>query len=139
MEQGIEGPFHVILLGVVFDPEKRKILIGKRKKDPNLPELTWAFPGRMKINYDEEVEETLKKGIKEKTGLEVENLGAIWAKTYPEKRKFLSIYFLCEKIGGGEKAGENFVELKWVSPDEIEDYFTTSFHPHLKEYLNNLK
>ncbi len=139
MEQGIKAPFHVILLGIIFDTRKRKILIGKRKKDPNLPKLTWAFPGRGKINYDEEVEETLKKGIKEKTGLEVENLGAIWAKTYPEKRNFLSIYFLCEKIGGDEKAGENFVELKWVSPDEVEKHFTTSFHPHLKEYLNNLK
>ncbi len=131
--------FKVILLAIVFDPKTKKILIGKREKDPDIPKLTWAFPGRGKVNYDEEIEETLKKGIKEKTGLEVESLGAVFAKTYPEKKEFLSIYYLCEVTGGEEKVGEKFVELKWVSPDELEKHFTTSFHPHLKEYIMNLK
>jgi len=131
--------FKVILLAIVFDTKTRKILIGKREKDPHIPKLSWAFPGRGKVNYDEEIEETLKKGIKEKTGLDVESLGAIFAKTYPEKKEFLSIYYLCEVTGGEEKAGEKFVELKWVNPDELEKHFTTSFHPHLKEYIMNLK
>ena len=131
--------FKVVLLAIVFDPKTRKILIGKRKKDPYISELTWAFPGRGKVNYDEEIEETLKKGIKEKTGLDVESLGAVFAKTYPEKKEFLSIYYLCEVTGGEEKVGEKFVELKWVNPDELEKHFTTSFHPHLKEYIMNLK
>jgi len=41
--------------------------------------------------------------------------------------------------GGNEKTGGDIKELKWVSSDEIEDYFTTSFDPKLKEYINNLK
>ena len=36
----------------------------------------------------------------------------IFAKTYPEKREFLSIYYLCEITGGIEKAGEKFIDLK---------------------------
>ena len=38
-----------------------------------------------------------------------------------------------------EKEGEDFTEIKWVDPEELENYFTTSFHPSLKEYIINLK
>jgi 8-oxo-dGTP diphosphatase len=130
--------FLPILLGVIFDPKHRKILIGRRENDPFIPELTWCFPGG-KLDYGEELEETLKKKIKEKTGLDVENLGAVFAKIYPEKKNFLAIYYLCEVIGGREKPAGDLKELKWVSPEEVEKYFTTSFHPHLKEYITNLK
>ena len=42
-------------------------------------------------------------------------------------------------IEGKEKPGGDLKELKWVSPDELQDYFTTSFDPKLKEYIQNLK
>lgn len=130
--------FNAILLGVIFDPAKRKILIGRRENDPYIKELTWVFPGGS-LNYEEDLDAALKKKIKEKTGLDVKNLGAIFAKTYPEKKEFLSIYFLCEAINGEAKAADDLVELKWVKPEEVENYFTTSFHPHMKEYILNLK
>jgi len=130
--------FNVILLGVIFDPAKRKILIGRRENDPYIKELTWVFPGGS-LNYEEDLDAALKKKIKEKTGLDVKNLGAIFSKIYPEKKEFLSIYFLCEVIGGKEKAANDLLELKWVAPEEIEKHFTTSFHSHLKEYILNLK
>ena len=130
--------FLVNTLGVIFNPTTKKILIGKRKDDPYIKELTWCFPGG-KPGYKEELEDYLKKEIKEKTGIEIESLGAIFAKTYPEKKEFLSIYYLCEKIGGKEIPGGKFTELKWVSPEELESYFTTSFHPKLKEYILNLQ
>src|SRR3989344_2044838 len=85
-----KGIFLVNVLGIIFNPETKKILIGRRENDPYIKEL-------------------------------------------------LSIYYLCEVVGGKEKAGEDFVELKWVKPEEIEKYFTTSFHPKLKEYIMNLK
>lgn len=133
-----EISFKVIVLGVVFNPQTRKILIGKRENDPYIKELTWSFPGG-DINVGDEPEEALKNEIKIKTGLKVENLGAIFSKIYPEKKDFLAIYYLCEVIGGKEKAGEKFKEIKWVNPEELEKYFTTSFHPKLKEYIMNLK
>ena len=131
--------FQVVLLGIVYDPNTKKILIGKRENDPQIPELSWSFPGGRAIVGDEEIQDTLKAKIKEKTGLNVENLGAVFSKTYPEKREILAIYYLCEMIGGEEKAGDDFKELKWVAPEELEAHFTTSFHPNLKEYIMNLK
>ncbi len=129
--------FSVIVLGIIFDPEERKILIGKRENDPYLPQTSWCFPGG-RLADDGEVNKTLKERIKNQTGLEVKNLGAVFAKTYEEKRDLLAIYFMCEAVKGKQKSGENLKELKWVSPKELEKYFTTSFHPKLKRYLVNI-
>jgi ADP-ribose pyrophosphatase YjhB (NUDIX family) len=128
----------ILLLGILFDPKTRKILIGKREKDPHIKSLTWAFPGG-RANQEEELEDTLKKKVENETGLKIENLGTIFAKTYPENRKFLAIYYLCEVIGGKENPKDDLIELKWVNPEELEKYFTTSFHSNLKEYILNLK
>lgn len=130
--------FLVIALGIIFDPKNKKILIGRRENDPLLPELTWCFPGgRAKLGED--VDKTLKTNITKKTGLIVKNLGSIFAKTYPEKEDLLAVYFLCESFEGKEKAGEDIKELKWVDPEELEKYFTTSLHKKLKEFLIDLK
>lgn len=134
----VEPNFVVLLQGIVYNPETKKILIGKRENDPNLPKLTWCFPGG-KLSYEKDLEKTLKKKIKEKTGVDVESLGTIFAKTYPEKQEFLSIYYLCEVVCGEEKPADDLIELKWVAPEELEDYFAISFHPKLKEYILNLK
>jgi ADP-ribose pyrophosphatase YjhB (NUDIX family) len=130
--------FEVVLLGIIYNPKEKKILIGRRESDPEIKELTWCFPGGS-ASTKGELEEVLKKKIKEKTGLKVESLGNVFAKIYPEKRELMAIYYLCEVISGKEKAKDDFKELKWVSPSDLEKHFTTSFHPHLKEYIMNLK
>lgn len=143
-EKDFGEKFHVIILGVIFDPKTRKILIGKRKeKDPHIPELTWIFPGgKISRKAQEDLEEVLERKIKIETNLDVKNLGAIFSRIPPEKKDLLIIYYLCEVVGGEENPFEkegDLSELKWVSPEELENYFTTSFHPRLKEYIINLK
>ncbi len=133
-----ENKFEIVLLGIIYDPAKKKILIGRREKDPEIKNLTWCFPGG-RLSTNKELEKNLKEKVKEKTGIKVENLGVIFAKTYPEKKDLVAIYYLCEVVGGKEKAGDDFKELRWVKPEELEEYFTTSFHPSLKEYILNLK
>lgn len=126
------------VLGLVYNPDTRRILIGKREHDPYLAELSWCFPGG-RPKYEEDLEYYLAHKIKIKTGLDIKVNHVIFAKTYPEKREFLSIYYLCEVTGGEEKAGERFVETKWVKPTELTKYFTTSLHPKLLEYLKSLE
>lgn len=138
MEKKGKSPFHVILLGIIFDPKKKKILIGRRENDADIPQLTWGFPeGRLR--HGDDIDKILKRGVKTKTGYDVKNLGAIFSKTYPEQKDLLAIYFLCEVFGGEAKPSDDFIELKWVSPEELEKYFTTSFHSRLKEYIMSLK
>ncbi len=130
--------FNVVLLGIIFNPKDKTILIGRREDDPHISKLSWCFPGgRLKLGED--VGKAIKNRIKEKTGLNVANLGAVFSKVYPEKKDFLAIYFLCEILDGEEKAMGDLKELKWVKPEELEKNFTTSFHPRLKEYIINLK
>jgi len=129
--------FEVILLAVIFDPNTRKILIGRREDDPYMPNLTWGFPeGR--LNSKEDMDDILVSRIKQKTGLTVKNLGAVFSKRLPENKNLVGIYFLCEAVDGKPLAGNDFKELKWVRPAELEKHFKTSFHPHLKEYVMNL-
>lgn len=132
------GVFLLNVLGIVYNAKTRQILIGKREKDPYIKELSWCFPGGRPV-YKEDLEIYLKHNIKIKTGVDVEVKKVVFAKTYPEKREFLSIYYYCEFIGGEEMAGEKFVELKWVKPSDVQKYFTTSLHPKLLDYLKSLE
>ncbi|MEM5879406.1 MAG: NUDIX domain-containing protein [Candidatus Aenigmatarchaeota archaeon] len=133
-----KGIFLVNVLGIIYNPRTGKILIGRGEKDPYIKQLTWCFPGGRPV-YGEELEDALKHQIKIKTGLDVEVKGTIFAKTYPEKREFLSIYYICEVVGGKEKVGKELVELKWVRPTEVKKFFTTSLHPKLFKYLKALE
>jgi ADP-ribose pyrophosphatase YjhB (NUDIX family) len=133
-----KGVFLVNVLGIVYDSQTGKILIGRRENDPYIKNLSWTFPGG-RPGYKHDLDHYLIEQIKKKTGIEVEVVGAVFAKTYPEKRKILSIYYFCELVGGTEKAGGKFVELKWVKPTEVKKYFTTSLHPTLDKYLKLLE
>src|SRR3989344_5808355 len=82
------GKFYVRVIGIIFNPKERKILIGKNNGDKN-----YSFvDGELK--YDEELNLGLKRVIKEKTGYEISNLGSIFAGL--RKKEELAIYFLCE-------------------------------------------
>ena len=131
-------PFHVLLVGIIFDPKERKILIARKDSDPELKGLTWFFPGT-ELRYKEDISKTLKRRIKEKTGFEIKNRGTIFSKVYPERKDYLAIHFLCEVFKGKAKPWKFYKEMKWVKPTELENHFTTSFHPRLKEYIMNLK
>ncbi|MDO8660751.1 MAG: NUDIX domain-containing protein [Candidatus Woesearchaeota archaeon] len=131
------GVFLLNVLGILYNPKTRQILIGKREKDPYIKKLSWTFPGGRPA-YKDDLEFYLKHEIKMKTGLNVDVIKLVFAKTYPEKREFLSIYYYCEVVGGEEKAGEKFVEIKWIKPTGVQKYFTTSLHPRVLDYLRTL-
>ena len=130
--------FKIVVLGLVYDPEKKKILIGRRESDPNVPKLRWTPPGG-RVAHGEDLEMVLKAKIKEQTGLSVENLGNIFSMIPEEKKDFVLILHLCEVVSGKEKVGGNIKEIKWVSPTDLDKYFTVAYHPHLREYISNLK
>ncbi len=135
-----KGIFLVNLLAIIYDPASRMILISKRVNDPNLKELSWVFPGG-RPNYKDDLEPNLVNDIKENTDLDVTVKSVVFAKTYPEIREFLSVYYLCEKTTDSptEQPMGNLKELKWVKPSEVVDYFTTSIHPKILEYLKSLE
>lgn len=134
------GIFLVNVVGIVFNPKTKKILIGRREKDPYVKRLTWCFPGGSP-SYNLPLEESLKRSIKRKTGLNVKVQKLIYARFYPEKKTIMSLYYwcLCEPVGGKERPGEKFVEIKWIKPTQITKYFTTSYHPIVLNFLRKLE
>ena len=133
-----ENPkFEVIVLGLIFDSSKKKILIGRKKDNEDAKLLEWCFPGG-RLKEGEDIDKALKEKVKLKTGYSVKNIGTFFSRTYEKSPNLVSVSFLTKVFEGEEKPGDNFVELKWVSIDEIENYFKTPMHKKLKEFLSEL-
>jgi len=129
--------FNIILLGIIFDPKEKRILIGKGNLDP-YSLIGWCFPG-CKIKQGEDLDKKLKEKIKEQTGYEVKNLGSIFVRIPKKEPDQFIVYFLCESISGKEQAGDGIKELKWINPkSDLEKYFTPKMNTRLKNYLKSL-
>ena len=126
--------FKVFIIGILFSPKARKILIGK-----NLGDKNYSFV-EGELSQEEELDKCLKRNTTEKTGYIIHNLGAVYAKNLIHKSKQkLELYFLCEATEGEMKKGKKVEDLKWVKPSEVEKYLKEKFPQRLKEYILNLE
>lgn len=124
--------FYVKIVGIVFDPLKRRILIGKNKGDPEFSFVDGE------LNHNEELNSCLKRTIKEKTGYEISNLGSIFSGKSIDDNNELVIYFLCEVKNGQEKLGNNVEKIVWVKADEIEKLTNEKIPSRLYKYLKEI-
>jgi ADP-ribose pyrophosphatase YjhB (NUDIX family) len=124
--------FKVKIIGILFNPSARKILIGRNKGENDLSFLEGV------LKYDEELDVGLKRVAKDKTGYKVHNLGAIYAENKLKEKEELRLYFLCEATEGKEKLGKNVEEIKWIPPKEVTKFIKAKLPPRLKEYILNL-
>lgn len=131
------APFHVTVLGIICDTKNRVMLIGRRENDPNVRELTWCLPGG-DMREGDSPEDALKREAKEKTGLDIDVFEIVLAKVPEERKDSILLYYQCEVLGGEEKAGGSFKELKWIKPTDIKKYSTTSLDFRLMRYLERL-
>jgi len=125
--------FYIKIVGIIFDTEKRKILIGKNPGNENYSFLEGD------LTHEEELDKCLKRTVTEKTGYIVHNLGAIYAENMLRDKDKVKVHFLCEIKGGKEKLGKNVAVLKWVKPSEVEKYLGVTLPSRLHEYLTNLE
>lgn len=124
--------FNVKIIGILFNPSARKILIGKNIGEKNLSFLEGD------LRYEEELDVGLKRVAKEKTGYIIHNLGAVYAENRLKDKQALRIYFLCEATEGKETPGKNVLELKWINPKEVEKYLKKKLPTRLREYIFGL-
>ena len=80
VEEFKDNQFIVNVSGIVFDPKEKKILIARIENDPYIEKITWVFPGGLVSNQHVQLEDSLKKEIKEKTGYDIENSPDFWRK-----------------------------------------------------------
>lgn len=124
--------FNVKIVGILFNPKARKILVGKNQGDKELSFLEGD------LGYDEELDVKLKRVAKEKTGYIIHNLGAVYAENKLKNKDELDIYFLCEATEGKEKPGKNVAELKWIDPKDAEKQLKKKLPTRLKGYILGL-
>lgn len=136
-EQICPEKFDVIVVGIIFDPKEKKVLIGKREDDPYIENLTWCFPGG-RVIQGEDIDKSLKKEVKKKTGYGIKNVGAFFTETCQARPDLVAVYFLTQIFEGEALPGDGIKELKWVSPKELDQYFTHNFHRKLKKFMEDL-
>lgn len=125
--------FNVKIIGILFSPRTRKILVGKNHGDKNLSFVEGD------LRYNEELDVGLKRVTIEKTGYVIHNLGAIYAENRLKDKQALRIYFLCEATEGKEAPGKNVAELKWIKPKQVEKILRKKLPTRLREYLFGLE
>ncbi|HBR18419.1 MAG TPA: hypothetical protein DD725_12645 [Deltaproteobacteria bacterium] len=109
------------LIGVgVFVVKDGKILMGKRLNSHG--HETWSIPGGH-LEWMETLEGCAKREVLEETGIEVENISFVTITNdfFPEDKHYVTIYMLSECASGTARVREKnkFVELRWVSPDNL--------------------
>lgn len=130
----MENKFSVKIIGILFEPKSRKILLGKNFGDKNFSFL------ESNLEQNEELDVGLKKCARQKTGYKVHNLGAVYAKNkIKNKKDVLEIYFLCEATEGKEKPGKKVEKIIWIKPSEAEKNLKQKLPARLKEYILGLE
>lgn len=129
-----ETKFSIKIIGILFDPMQKKVLVGKNKGDKYFS----FVDGELK--YDEELDDGLKRVTKEKTGYIVHNLGAVYAnnRVGGSNNDILELYFLCEIREKKEEKGDKVEEIRWIKAKEFEKLADRRLPSRLKEYLNNI-
>jgi ADP-ribose pyrophosphatase YjhB (NUDIX family) len=125
--------FRTRVVGIIFNPKTREILIEKDKGETKYSFLEGN------LTYEEEIDKCLKRMITEKTGYLVHNLGAVYAENKLREDDKIKIHFLCEATEGELKQGENVESLIWIKPSEVEEKLEVKLPTRLREYLLNLE
>lgn len=112
----------VIAVGGVL-VEKGKVLLIKRAHEPAKDK--WAIPGG-KINFGERSCDAVKREFREETGLDVEVGKMIYVFDVISKSDekpsyhYVIMDFFVYLIGGKIKAGDDALEAKWFTKQELE-------------------
>lgn len=94
-----------------------KVLVGQRPEGTSLAR-TWEFPGG-KIELNESPEAALKRELKEELGVDAEIGPLKFAATHTYGKTGILFLFFEVKFWKGQVKTHQHIDLKWVSPKEL--------------------
>lgn len=140
----------LIVIGIIFD--KDKVLLGRKTSSQSPFGGSWYNPGGDVEDLDlglklvEEKDFTndylvseLKREIKEETNLEIKDIEFIGEQPmiiYKNNNKYIFLHYKTNYQAGDLKAGSDFVEVKWVSLNDLSKIDLTDL---AREFLNYVK
>lgn len=134
----------VLTIGLaIIVNEDGKVLIGVRKtKDKLVENLTWVFPGGNLETLD--FGKGIAKEVKEETGLSVKVNSLVASRVHPDSGfktfQINALYFYCTPVSEKRlKAGGDLRQLKWVFPEDVFKYFTTSTCDEVTKFLATIQ
>ena len=127
----------VLVNGVVF--KDNEVLISRRSPDEKHEPGRWTIPGG-KVDESEEIvfnilEKTLKREIKEETGVEVKkDFQLVTNNNFYRStgQHVVAIVFKCKWESGEPKPLDDTVECEWATKEEVRD---KNFPPNVKDYI----
>lgn len=123
-----------VAVGVIFSPDKKQVLISKRKANQHLAGL-WEFPGG-KVEKGEDIYSALKRELYEELGVKVEEAKQLTTISYdyPDKSVLLDVWQINEWSGEPESREDQ--ELKWVNTGELSLYDFPEANKHIIQTLS---
>ena len=109
------------VLAVIKDGDK--FLLTKRHSKSRFESGKWGFIGEA-MKYGEQPEDTLRRGIKEETNLELRSwkfldLGSFMFESKDKDRHAVLLIYLC-RVEGKVKLNHEAEDFSWLTIDEIE-------------------
>jgi 8-oxo-dGTP diphosphatase len=101
----------------VIRDRRGRVLLGRRAFAPG--KGLWDLPGGF-LDEQEEPLAALRREVREETGLEIDvrRFVGFYLEPY-EGRIVLCLTWLADAAAGGERAGDDLVELEWFEPAEL--------------------
>ncbi len=98
--------------------EGNKVLLIRRGREPFLGK--WAIPGGF-LEENETLEECCVREAKEETNLEVKivKLLGVYSNPSRDPRKTVGAVFICKRVSGEIKGGDDAAEAKWFPLDKL--------------------
>ena len=116
MEYRFKSPTPTVDI-IVYNPNKNKIVLIKRKFEP----LGWALPGGF-VDYGESLENAAMRECKEETSLDVELICQFQTYSNPKRdtrKHTISTVFIAQMKGGILKAQDDAADADWLHLDHL--------------------
>lgn len=106
------------ICALVLD-EAGRILLGRRAHEPSAGK--WDILGGFMDEFEQPLD-TLRRELREETGLEVEPrrfVGAVSDRYGPSGNATLNLCWTAEVVSGEPEPADDVAELRWFAPDEL--------------------
>ena len=114
--------------------KKNKILLIQRGVEPN--KGYWGTPGGY-VDWDESVEDAVKREVKEETNLEAVKLQLVGVYSSPERhpKQVINIVYLVEVAEGEIRCGDDAADISWYSLDSLPELMALDHKKNIEDSI----